>query len=138
MVDSVLPCGIPCVMVCCCDFAYCVCVVCCRFVKYEEIKEIVLSSKLKLFFSLLRSFACDIVSYALDKSRYIATVGCLFLICLWSLSRIACNAMEVVELGRNAYCVLEMRLCVMQCAMIWSLMMVSNIFPIIGRSDMGL
>jgi hypothetical protein len=43
----------------------------------------------------------------------------------------------VFEFGLNAYCVGERILCLMQCVMIWSLMILSSIFPMIGISDMG-
>ena len=35
VVESVLPCGIPCVMVCVADCACCVCVDCFLFLKYD-------------------------------------------------------------------------------------------------------
>ena len=35
VVESVLPCGIPCVMVCVADCACCVCVDCCLILKYD-------------------------------------------------------------------------------------------------------
>ena len=66
-----------------------------------------------------------------------ASVGCLFEICLWSLSRMVWSASDVFEFGLNAYCVEAMMLCLVQCVMIWLLMILSSIFPMIGSSDMG-
>jgi hypothetical protein len=111
VVDSVLPCGMPCVIICLDEVAYSVCVVWILFLKYVEMNVIVSWSKLKLYLSLCRSFSCETVSYALERSRYMASVGCLVSMCFWSLSMIVWSAMDVVELGRNAYCVLDMRLC---------------------------
>ena len=68
VVDSVLSCGIPCVMVCVFDCACWVCVDCLRFVKYDLIKAIVLSVKLNSCSSLCNSLECRIVSNALDRS----------------------------------------------------------------------
>ena len=62
MIYSVLPCGMPCVMVCVFDCACCVCVDCCRFLKYDAKKSTVSGVKLKSCRSLCSSFSCDIVS----------------------------------------------------------------------------
>ena len=43
----------------------------------------------------------------------------------------------VSELGRKAYWCGDMRLCVVRWSMSCLFMRVSNIFPIMGRSDMG-
>ena len=66
-----------------------------------------------------------------------ASVGCLFDTCWLSLSRMVWSASDVLEFGLNAYCVVAMMLCVMQCFMIWSLMILSSIFAMIGSSDIG-
>ena len=68
MVESVLPCGIPYVMICISDSACCVCVDCVLFLKYEWKKVTVSSVKLKSSFSLLMSFVWETVSCALDRS----------------------------------------------------------------------
>jgi hypothetical protein len=52
VVDSVLPCGIPCVMVRDRDFACCVCVVWVRLLKYDLKKAVVFGVKLKSCCSL--------------------------------------------------------------------------------------
>lgn len=54
--ERVLPCGMPCVMVCGGDCACSVCVDCVRFEKNEVKNVIAVSSKLKSCFSLWRSF----------------------------------------------------------------------------------
>ena len=56
-------------IICFCDVACCVCVVCILLVKYEEMNASAFVSKLKLCWSLCSNFWCDIVSYAFDKSR---------------------------------------------------------------------
>ena len=66
-----------------------------------------------------------------------ASVGCLFEICWLSLSRMVWSASDVLEFGLNTYCVEEMMLCLMQCVMVWPLMILSSIFPMIGSSDIG-
>ena len=66
-----------------------------------------------------------------------ASVGCLLEICWLSLSRMVCSASDVLEFGLNAYCVVAMRLCLVQWFMIWSLMILSRIFAMIGSSDIG-
>ena len=62
VVESVLPCGMPWVMVCVVDVACCVCVVCCRFSKYEAMNSSVSLVKLKVCLSLCSSLSCSIVS----------------------------------------------------------------------------
>ena len=62
VVDSVLPCGIPCVMMAGSDCACVVCVVCFRFVKYDLKKRVAPSVKLNSCLSLCKSLLCDIVS----------------------------------------------------------------------------
>ena len=68
MVESVLPCGIPWVIVWVCDFACWVWVDCVLFVRYDLKNATVCGVKLKSCSSLWRSFSCEIVSYALDRS----------------------------------------------------------------------
>ena len=68
MVESVLPCGMPCVIVCVSDCACCVCVDCWRFSKYDLKKVVVSGVKLNSCRSLWRSLVCEIVSYAFDRS----------------------------------------------------------------------
>jgi hypothetical protein len=48
-----------------------------------------------------------------------------------------CSASEVLEFGLKAYCEAEMMLWVVQCVMIWSLMILSSIFPMIGSNEIG-
>ncbi len=67
-----------------------------------------------------------------------ARSGCLSDLCLWILLRMDCSAIVVPEFGLNAYCVGEMILLLVRCFIIWSLMIVSNIFAIMGRSEIGL
>ena len=100
----------PCVIVCVVDCACCVCVDCCRLLKYDLKKVIVCGVKLYLR-SLCKSLWCDIVSYALDRSMYIAIVGCRLDLCSCSLFMIVCSASVVLELGLKAYCVGEIMLC---------------------------
>ena len=73
------------------------CVDCLRFWKYDEKYDIVSGFSLKLLSNLSNSFECDIVSYALDKSMYIASVGCLLNLCLCILLVIVCSASVVLE-----------------------------------------
>ena len=82
VVDSVLPCGMPSVMILLLDIACCVCVVCCLFWKYDAMNVRVFSVKLNWCLSLCSSLLCDIVSYALDRSTYIASTGVLSVLCL--------------------------------------------------------
>ena len=63
---------------------------CVRLVKYDVNSASVSGWKLNLCLSLWRSFLCDMVSYALVRSRNSAIGG-------WLLS-----AMVVSELGRKA------------------------------------
>ena len=44
---------------------------------------------------------------------------------------------EVLELGLNVYCVDEMMLYLMQCVMIWSLIILSSIFAMMGSNEIG-
>ena len=60
MVNSVLPCGMPSVMVCDSDCACSVWSVCVRLVKYEVRSAI--ASKLKVCFSLWSSLVWEMVS----------------------------------------------------------------------------
>jgi hypothetical protein len=62
VVDSVLPCGIPCVMVCWSDCAFCVCVDWMRLRKYDVKNVIVSVVKLNSCSSLWSSLLCSIVS----------------------------------------------------------------------------
>ena len=68
MVESVQPCRTPCVMGCVSDCAFCVWVDCLRFLRYDSKNFTVVGVKLKSVSSFCRSFLCDIVSYALDRS----------------------------------------------------------------------
>lgn len=68
VVDRVLPWGIPCVIVCVLDVACCVCVDCCRFVRYDLKNVTVCGVKLKSCLSLWSNLSCATVSYALDRS----------------------------------------------------------------------
>lgn len=43
----------------------------------------------------------------------------------------------MLEFGRKAYCDGEIILYVVQCVMIWSFMILSNIFAMIGRREIG-
>lgn len=81
---------------------------------------------------------CETVSYALDRSMYMARVGCFFRACMWSLSMMVWSARVVLELGRNAYCVGEMMLCVVRCVMSWLLMRVSSSLAMMGRREIWL
>jgi len=47
------------------------------------------------------------------------------------------SASEVLELGLNAYWVVAMMLYLMQCVMIWSLIILSSIFAMMGSSEIG-
>lgn len=51
-----------------CDCACCVCVVWILFWKYVAMKFVVSCVKLKSCLSLWRSFLCETVSYALERS----------------------------------------------------------------------
>lgn len=137
VVERVLPCGIPCVIVCVVDCACCVCVDCLRFLKYDAKKFTVSGVKLKSCLSLCKSLVCDTVSYALDRSMYIARVGCFRFIYLCSLSIMVWSASVVLELGLKAYCVGEMMLCLVRWFISCLFMMVSNTFAMIGSNDMG-
>lgn len=77
-------------------------------------KATVSGVKLNSFFSLLMSLVCDTVSYALDRSMYIARVGFRFDLCLWMLSMMVCNASVQLEFGLKAYWVGEMTLCLVR------------------------
>ena len=135
--DRVLPCGIPCVIVCVFDCACCVCVDCWRFWKYDAKKAVVVGEKLNSCCSLCSSFLCDIVSYALDRSTYIASVGLCLCLCLCMMLVIVWSASVVLESGLNAYCVGDMRLCFMRWFMSWVLIIVSSSFAMMGSSEMG-
>ena len=69
VVDSVLPCGMPCVMICGSDCVWSVCRVWILFWKYDARSLIVLVSKLKLCCNLWSNLECEMVSYALDRSK---------------------------------------------------------------------
>lgn len=43
----------------------------------------------------------------------------------------------MLEFGLNAYCVGAIMLCLMQCVMIWSLIILSSIFAMMGSSEIG-
>jgi hypothetical protein len=77
------------------------------------------------------------VSYAFDRSIYIAVVACLFFFDLWSLLMMVCNASVVLEFGLKAYCVLDSMLCVMACSIIWLFINWSKFFAMMGSSEMG-
>ena len=111
VVDSVLPCGIPCVIVCVVDCACCVCVDCCLFLKYDLKYAVVSGVKLNSCCNLCISFVCEIVSYAFDRSIYIASVGLRKCICFRILSVTVCSASVVLESDLKANCVFEMISC---------------------------
>ena len=69
VVDRVLPCGMPSVMSSGFDIALSVCSVCILLVKYDVRNDIVWASKLNVCCSLWSSFWCEMVSYALERSR---------------------------------------------------------------------
>ena len=102
VVDKVLPCGILCVMICVLDCACCVCVDCGLFWKYDLKNVVVFWLKLNSCCSLWINLACEIVSYALDRSMYIASVGLRLFLCVWMRLRIVCRARVVLEFGLNA------------------------------------
>ena len=77
-VVSVLPCGIPSVIICVSDCACCVCTDCVLFSK----KSSVFCEKLKSCLNLCNPFWCDIVSYAFAKSLYMASWVCI-LMCIY-------------------------------------------------------
>ena len=62
MVERVLPCGMPCVIVFIVDCACCVCGDCCLFLKYDLKKLVVSGVKLKSCSSFRRSFSWEMVS----------------------------------------------------------------------------
>lgn len=66
-----------------------------------------------------------------------ASVGLCLCVCFCMLFMIVCNAVVVLEFGLNAYCVGDIMLCVVRCSISWSLISLSNIFAIIGSSDIG-
>ena len=66
--ESVLPCGMPWVMVWVCDLACYVCTDCILLVRYDSKYATVLALKLKSCLSLCSSVLCATVSYALDRS----------------------------------------------------------------------
>ena len=66
--ESVLPCGVPSVIVCVSDCACSVWTDCCLFWKYVLKNCSVSGEKLNSCSSLWSSFLCDIVSYAFDRS----------------------------------------------------------------------
>ena len=138
VVERVLPCGIPCVIVCVFDCACWVWSDCLRFWKYEVKNARVCGVKLNSFFSLLMSFLCDIVSYALDRSIYIASVGLCFALLATMLSIMVCRASVQLECGLNAYCVGEMMLWFSRCCISCWLIIVSSSFAMIGSRDIGL
>ena len=109
--ESVLPCGVPCVMVCVSDCACCVCTDCRLFWKYVLKNCNVSVVKLYSCCSFRSSFSCDIVSYAFDRSIYIASVGLYLFMCLCMLFNIVWRAVVVLEFGLKAYCVGDNMLC---------------------------
>ena len=111
VVDSVLPCGIPCVMVFVVDCACCVCVDCCLFSKYDLKYVVVSIVKLNSCCSLCINLVWDIVSYAFERSIYIASVGLRCCICFKMLSVIVSSAIVVLESDLKAYCVFDIILC---------------------------
>ena len=96
------------------DCACCVCVDCCLCLKYDVNNVTVSGLKLKLCLNLWRSLVWETVSYALDRSMYIARAGTFCFICLWRLSITVWSARVVLELGLKAYCVVEIMLCVVR------------------------
>lgn len=105
--------------------------------KYDLKKDTVSGVKLKSCLNLCRSLLCDIVSYALDRSMYIASVGLLWNLCLCRSLRMVWSANVVLELGLKAYCVRDMMLYFVRCVISCLLMIVSSVFAIIGRREMG-
>ena len=138
VVDSVLPCGIPCVIVCVAERACCVCVDCCLFSKYDLKYVVVSIVKLNSCCSFWISLVWDIVSYAFDRSIYIASVGFRFCICFRMLSVIVCRASVVLESDLKAYCVFDIILCLYRWVISCSFIIVSSAFAMIGSSDIGL
>ncbi len=67
--------------------------------------------KLNSCWSLVISFLWEIVSYALDRSTYIASVGSCSLVLWWRRFTTDCSASVVLEFGLNAYCVDDRMLC---------------------------
>ena len=117
MVERVLPCGIPCVMVLKSDCACCVCVDWRLSVKYDLKKSRVPGVKWKMCFSLWNSLWWETVSYALDKSTYTAIVGSFLFLCACMSLSMDCRARVVLEPGLNAYCVGDIMLLSSRCAM---------------------
>ena len=96
------------------------------------------SVKLNSRRSLCSSLLCSMVSYALDKSTYMAKVAAPLSLCLRILLIIVCSAITVLECGRNAYCVGDRMSCFSRWSMICLLMRVSKTLAMIDSSDMGL
>ena len=69
VVDNVLPCGMPCVMICGSDCEWSVWSVWILFLKYDARNVTVLVSKLNLCCSLWSSLVCEMVSYAIERSK---------------------------------------------------------------------
>ncbi len=135
--ESVLPCGVPSVIVCVSDCACWVCVDCRLFWKYV-LNCSVSGVKLNSCLSLCINLSCDIVSYAFDRSTYIASVGLCLDVCLCMSFIIVCSAVVVLEFGLNAYCVGDSMLFCSRCFISWLFIIVSKILAIIGSSEIGL
>ena len=93
--------------------------------------------KLNSCLSLWNSLLCSIVSYAFDRSMYIARVACCLLACLWMLFVIVWRASVVLDFGLKAYCVVDRMLWLRRGCISWVLMSVSKIFAMMGSRDMG-
>ena len=136
--ERVLPWGMPCVMILIVECACWVCVDCCLLWKYDAKKATVSGVKLNVCLSLCRSLVCETVSYAFDRSMYMARVGCFRFISAWSLSMTVWSARVVLELGLNAYWVGEIMLYFVRCVISWVLTRVSRSLAMMGRREIGL
>ena len=106
--------------------------------KYDVNKLSVVGSKVDWCFSLYSSFWCDMVSYAFVRSMNTARVCFLSDFDLMMSSMMAVRAAVVSDWGRNAYWCLSNMLCCSKCCMSCSLISVSKILPMMGKSEMGL
>lgn len=107
MVESVLPWGMPSVIVRNVDCALVVCVDCFLLIKYVLKNCVVVSLKLNWWRSLWMSLSCEIVSYAFERSANMASVGNFCFMNLKMSHVTLCSARVVLDAGRKAYCVLE-------------------------------
>ena len=118
------------------------CVLCvltawCLFWKYDLKNAVVVGANLNSVCSFCRRRSCETVSYAFERSMYIASVGLWAFLFLVILLMTVCSAKEQFECGRKAYCVGEIILFAVRWSIIWLLMMVSSSLAMIGRSDIG-